>query len=100
MGPFTTISGATGWVVACTESRLKSGSASASMAARTTGKYSGRQPAMTALAAMRSTVASPWRGGSTPITSRGSRSVASRNSSTAISVGGTIGSPSVQPRSW
>ena len=100
IGPFTTRSGATGCVVAWIESRLKAGSASASMAARSTGKYSGRQPAITAFTAIRSTVASPCRGGRTPTTSRGSRSAKPRNSRTAASVGGTIGSPSVQPRSW
>src|SRR5712692_435796 len=99
IGPLTTRSGATGWVVAWMASRLNSGWASASMPARITGRYSGRQPAITALAAMRSTVASPCRGGSTPRTSRGSRSVQRRNSRTAASVGGTIASPSVQTRS-
>ena len=99
IGPLTTSSVATGCVVAWTESRLNRGSASASMAARMTGKYSGRQPAITALTAIFSMVASPWRGGSTPTTSRGSRVVCFRNSCTRVSVGGTIGSPSVQPRS-
>ena len=41
--------GATGLVVVCTPSRLNFGSATARMAATTTGKYSGRQPAITAL---------------------------------------------------
>jgi len=75
MGPFTIMSGATGCVVAWMESRLKAGSARASMAVMTTGRYSGRQPAITVLTAIRSTVASPCRGGSTAISSRGSRSV-------------------------
>jgi hypothetical protein len=70
------------------------------MEASTTGKYFGRQPAITALAAIRSTVASPCRGGSTPTISRGSRSVCFRKERTAASVGGTMGNPSVQPRSW
>jgi len=100
IGPLTTSSVATGCVVAWTESRLNSGSASASMAASTTGKYSGRQPAITALAAIFSIVASPWRGGRMPTISRGSRAVCFRKSCTRVSVGGTIGSPSVQPRSW
>jgi hypothetical protein len=52
---------------------------------------------MIALIAMRSTVASPWRGGSTATISRGARSVKRRNSRRSSSVGGTIGSPSVQP---
>ena len=100
MGPLTMMSGATGCVVAWIESRLKAGSARASMAVMTTGRYSGLQPAMTALTAIRSTVASPCRGGRTATTSRGSRSVKRKNSRTRSSVGGTIGSPSVQPRSW
>src|SRR5437763_1351220 len=88
IGPLTTMSGATGCVVACTESRLKSGSASASIAARITGRYSGWQPAITALAAIFSTVASPCRGGSTPTISRASRVVWRKNSRTRASVGG------------
>ena len=100
IGPLTMISGATGCVVAWIESRLNRGSASASTAVMTTGRYSGRQPAMIALIAMRSIVASPWRGGSTATTARGARSVKRRNSRRSSSVGGTIGSPSVQPWSW
>ena len=46
-GPFTTSSGAAMCVVACTPFRLKAGSVSASSAARTTGAYSGLQPAIT-----------------------------------------------------
>ena len=43
-GPFTTSSGAQGWVVLWIDARLKAGSSSARTAASTTGKYSGRQP--------------------------------------------------------
>src|SRR3954470_23644806 len=77
--------------------RLKAGSSAASSAARTTGKYSGRQPARTAHAATRSSVASPMPGGTSPSDWRGSRppSIAS----TRERVGGTTGSPSVHPRS-
>jgi len=97
IGPLTMIRGVTGCVVAWIESRLKAGSASDSTAVSRTGRYSGRQPAITALIAIRSTVASPCRGGSTATTSRGSRSVKRRNSRTSAWVGGTMGSPSVQP---
>ena len=43
--------------------RLKRGSQAASTTARTTGKYSGRHPAITALTASFSTVARPKLGG-------------------------------------
>ena len=43
-GPLTIRSGAAMWVVACTPFRLKAFSASARIAARTTGAYSGLQP--------------------------------------------------------
>src|SRR6266540_934571 len=56
------------------ESRLKAGSARASMAVMITGRYWGLHPAMTAFTAIRSTVASPCRGGRTATTSSGSRS--------------------------
>ena len=58
-GPLTIRSGATFSSVVCTPRRLKAGSSIASTAASTTGKYSGRQPAITALAATFSTVATP-----------------------------------------
>ena len=47
------------WVEVDTPCRLNDGSHAASTAASTTGKYSGRQPAMTALIAIFSTVARP-----------------------------------------
>src|SRR5262249_49729250 len=59
--------------------------------------YSGRQPAMTALVAMASIVATPWRGGTTPTTSSASRPEAAIMRSTSSSVGGTVGKPSVPP---
>ena len=77
---------------------LKAGSSIASTAASTTGKYSGRQPAMTAFAAVFSTVASPRRGSTSPSTSDGARVVNAHMASTRASVGGMIGRPSVQPR--
>ena len=58
-GPFTTTSGAGALVVAETPCRSKASSHTASTAATTTGRYSGRQPAITALTAIFSTVARP-----------------------------------------
>ena len=53
------MSGAGALVVADTPCRSKASSHTASTAASTTGKYSGRQPAITALIAIFSTVARP-----------------------------------------
>ena len=64
-----------------------------------TGKYAGRQPAITALMARRSTVASPQLGGSWATTCWGSRLVAASMASTRSGVGGVMGRPSLQPRS-
>ena len=68
-----------------------------SMAAITTGMYSGLQPAMMALTASASTVAWPLRGGSTATRSSALRPEAATNFFTASGVAGMIGSPSVQP---
>ena len=68
IGPETRTSGQQGWVVVTTPARLKRGSSIASRARRTTGMWSGRQPAMAALAATASTVAAWRRGGISPIT--------------------------------
>jgi hypothetical protein len=70
----------------------------ASTAASTTGRYSGRQPAITALIATFSTVAGARSGGTIATTSLGSRVVPASIASTRRSVGATTGSPSVQPR--
>ena len=59
IGPLTTTSGAGAFVVADTPWRSKASSQTASTAAITTGRYSGRHPAMTALTAIFSTVARP-----------------------------------------
>ncbi len=59
----------------------------------------GRQPAITALTAMFSTVASAQRGGTTAMTSERGRPDPATIRATRSSVGGTIGSPSVQRRS-
>src|SRR5262245_44919211 len=61
----------------------------------TTGRYSGKQPAMTALIAIFSTVAGAHFGGIEPITSCGSRLVPSSILSTRSAVGGTMGKPSL-----
>ena len=63
----------------------------------TTGMCSGRQPAITALTAMRSTVARPPKGGSSAISSLPSRPVWATKRRTSSSEGGTTGNPSVQP---
>jgi hypothetical protein len=59
IGPLTISSGVTASVVPDTPSSAKPGSQIACTAASTTGMYSGRHPAMTALTAIRSTVARP-----------------------------------------
>ncbi|HSD09379.1 MAG TPA: hypothetical protein VLF14_00215 [Candidatus Binatia bacterium] len=69
------------------------------MAAITTGKYSGRQPAITAFTASFSIVTIPWLGGMAPSSNARSRSVQASIRSTRSGVGGTIGRPSVHPRS-
>src|SRR5206468_10157129 len=61
-----------------------------------TGKYSGLQPAITALTASLAIVASPQRGGIGPSEQDGSRSLKASICATRSSVGGTIGNPSVQ----
>ena len=76
----------------------KAGSSAASTAASTTGRYSGRQPASTAFTATFSTVHSARSGGIRPSTSAGSRVVPCSMRSTRSGVGGTTGSPSLQPR--
>ena len=96
-GPLTTTSCPAGWVVTAWACRLNAGSSTACAAAATTGKYSGRQPASTAQAATRASVASPIAGGTRPREASPSRppSIASTRSA----VGGITGRPSVQPRS-
>ena len=68
--------------------------------ATVTGKYSGRQPAMTEAIATFSALMLRRRTGSTPMMSEGARRAAARNRATASSVGGTTGRPSVQPLRW
>ena len=97
IGPLIIKSGATGWVVGCKLLRLICGSHIAATAVMTRDIYSGRQPAITALMAIFSTVASPQPGGMVATTSSGSRFTAANILSTASAVGGMIGKPSVQP---
>ena len=99
IGPLTTSSGA-GPLVDCQAPPWEAGSPfTASQAASTSGKYSGRQPAMTALTAAWATVTRRLRCDWAPMTSSGSRSTVARNSATSSSVAGTTGRPSLQPRS-
>src|SRR5436190_9613078 len=63
IGPLTMTIGAQECVVASVPCRLYSGSSTPRIAAVATGKYSGLQPAMTALAARACTVGMTWRGG-------------------------------------
>ena len=86
-------------VVASTPCMLNSSVQVASTAAITTGRYPGRQPAMTALTATFSTVHSTRFGGTIATTSPGRRCVPSSMRRTRASVGGTTGSPSDHPRS-
>lgn len=95
-GPLTRKNGVSGRMPTSVASG-NAGSLIASTAARTTGKYSGRHPAMTALAATPRTVAAPCRGGITATTASGSRSTVESIAATRSGVGGMTGSPSVQP---
>ena len=63
IGPLTMTIGAQECVVASVPWRLYSGSSTPRSAAVTTGKYSGLQPAITALAASAWIVGMTWRGG-------------------------------------
>ena len=80
--------------------RLNFGSSIASAAAKTTGMYSGRHPAITAFAATFSTLISRRRSGSSPTISSADLPPQSMNCATLRSVGGTTGRPSVQPRRY
>ena len=100
IGPFTITIGPQNMVVASTPCMLKGSESAASTAAITTGMYSGAQPAMTALMATFSTVIGCRSGGSRPRTSLGSRFVPLSMRCTRSRVGGTVGSPSDQPREY
>ena len=99
IGPLTTAHSAAPPVLVSTVCRLNAASNIASSAATTTGKYSGLQPAITALIAAFSSVTPRPRAGRKPISSSGSVAPTSSSiASTRAGVGGTIGRPSVQPR--
>ena len=91
-------SGATASVVPETPTSAKAGSQIASTAAITTGRYSGRHPAITALMAIFSTVARPSRGATSATSSSRRRPLASTAAATRAAVGATTGRPSVTPR--
>ena len=85
-------------VVADTPWRSKPSSHIASTPATTTGRYSGRQPAITALIAIFSTVARPKLGGTSATSASAARPLAATAAATRSRVGGTTGRPSVTPR--
>ena len=93
------ISGEVALVVPDWPWRLNAGSHAASITASTVGKYSGRQPAITALTASFSTVPRPKLGGISATRLSRARRVVARVCSTRSRVGGTTGRPSVTPRS-
>src|SRR5207253_1898356 len=76
-------------VVHAGEPTWRSGWSTARTLASTTGKYSGRQPAITAFAATFSTVTVPWSGSMRPRTSSGADFAPRSIASTSASVGGT-----------
>ncbi len=90
-------SGLTELVVVFRAYRLNFGSAQASMAATTTGMYSGLHPAMTALTAIFSMVAGALSGGMLATTSCADRADPAIMRSTRAPVGGMMGRPSIQP---
>jgi hypothetical protein len=96
-GPLTTISGAGPDVDCQPPPPVERSSISASHAASTTGKYSGRQPAIAALIAASCTVTALSSCGSRPITSSAGRSTVARNRSSSGCETGTSGRPSDQP---
>ena len=99
-GPLTTMKGALPPVLAVLPCNAYSGWHIALTTATMTGKYSGRQPAITAAIAIFSAVMLRRRTGSTPITSAALRAQLARKCATASSVGAPTGKPSVQPLRW
>src|ERR1700730_267654 len=96
-GPLTTISGDGPLVDWNPPPRAARSRMSASNAARTTGKYSGLQPAMAALIAAVRTLTSRPTCSRAPMISSGSLPVVARNASSSGLDTGTSGSPSDQP---
>ena len=97
MGPLTITTGAAPPVVAWHPARLNGVCRAAFTQATTTGKYSGRQPAITALMATFSMVTSELEGCAMPRDSDGSSPQGPSMRCTASSVAGTTGIPSVHP---
>src|SRR5215813_7481113 len=98
-GPLTMKRGEGKLVVADTPWRSKASSHIASTPAMITGMYAGRQPAMTALTAIFSTVPRPKLGGTKAMRSLASRPEPATMAATRSRVGGITGRPSVTPRS-
>src|SRR3984893_12188918 len=96
-GPLTITMSAAPPVLVAGPWSVNSGSPMASSAAPTTGKYSGRQPAMTALIAACHAVTARSRTGSWSSTASGPHGPPASIRSTSAAVGGTTGRPSVQP---
>src|SRR5258705_6521293 len=94
-GPFTSSIGNTLEVVVVSPNAFHSGSEIASSAAITTGNAAGSTPAIAALTAISSTVATPLLGGSTHNAWSAGYGVAASSASTASSVAGSIGTPSL-----
>ena len=99
MGPLTTTMGKSVCAVVMTWLTWNSSAPMACTAVTMMGMAPGAQPAMMALAAMRSTVISASLGMRRAIISSPLRPEAATNRSTISSVGGMTGSPSVAPRS-
>src|SRR5712691_644389 len=96
-GPLTMIMRAAPPVLVAGPWSLNSGSPTALRAAPTTGKYSGRHPAITALIAACHAVTERSRTGSWSSTSSARQGPPASMRSTSGTVGGTTGRPSVQP---
>ena len=94
--PLTITQIPTGFVVGCRADKLNWGSAIASVAAMMIGKSLGLQPAMTALTAINSIVASPYPGGRFVITLSLMGNKCPSIFSMRAWVGGMIGKPSPQ----
>ena len=98
-GPLTTMTGEEKYVVHSSPCIQKRSCNAASTLAITIGKYSGLQPAMTALIAIFSIEQGTLSGGTLPIISAASRSLPFSIRITLKGVGGTTGRPSLQPLS-
>src|ERR1700704_2196544 len=97
-GPLTITMSAAPPVLVAGPWSVNSGSPIAASAAPTTGKYSGRQPAMTALIAACHAVTARSRTGSWSSTASARQGPPASICSTSATVGGTTGRPSVQSR--